>query len=211
VLCGAVAIGWLMRRGLRNPDGAPTLLLDHGVDPTHPGAGRDAVAMPLDGESHHFVASAPRLKMKWAALLLYGGVAAMIGLPFALDAVFHVATGTALEGIHWLMISFIGLMLLSLCSSRVRLFMHSFAYSEIALCLTRDSVIVYDGEGVVFPLIDAQLGVWIRQAQLCTCEMPISGLFSADVVIPVQWARGSMRSASTASMHGCPPQISTPS
>src|ERR1700741_4604242 len=93
-----------LERRLAGPQrfAAPRSTFDPGVVGTPGGAEAPAY--------RSFTATGPRVNMKtFAILFVYGGMAAMFGLPFALNAGFHVATGTVAEWEHWLVLGGYGL------------------------------------------------------------------------------------------------------
>ena len=154
----------------------PRPLLDRGVGLSDRGARGDVVGTPVSAESagrRCFMATAPRMNMKSAAtLVVYGGTAAMVGLPFALNAVFHVATGTVGEWMHWLILGAYGLLGLLFARS---LRMRSFIYPKVSIRMTGDGLEVNRGRGrgEVFPLIGATLGPWAAAGTLMGTALPL--------------------------------------
>jgi hypothetical protein len=70
-----------------------------------------------------FVATAPRMNMKrFAILFVYGGIAALMGLPFVVNAVFHVPTKTVGHWMHWLVLGGYALLIPLFAGFRMRSF-----------------------------------------------------------------------------------------
>jgi hypothetical protein len=135
----------------------PRSSLDHGVVGTPVGA---QAAAPRS-----FVATAPRMNMKtFAILFVYGGIAAMLGLPFALNAGFHVATATVWHWMHWLILGAYGLLALLFARS---FRMRSFFYPKVSIRVVGDGLeVTRGGRGQVFPLSGAKLGPWATSGTL---------------------------------------------
>jgi len=112
-----------------------------------------------------FVATVPRVNMRtFAILFVYGGMAAMIGLPFALNAGFHVATGTVGEWEHWLVLGGYGLVFLLFARS---FRMRSFLYPKVSIRVIGDGLeVTRGGRAEVFPLSSARLGPWATSGTL---------------------------------------------
>jgi hypothetical protein len=156
-------------RRLRHPGVERQLAFDRGADLTHSRAGLNVVAMPVSGQQTApgcFVASAPRLKMKWAALLVYGGMVAIFGLLITLIAVSPGLAATAFTWMHVLPF-ILGIPLLLLVpllrrSRRWRSFITLRWPTEVSLRLIGDGLEVNRGRGrrEVFPVIGATLGPW---------------------------------------------------
>jgi hypothetical protein len=147
----------------------PRSTLDPGGDPRHRGAVGNVVGTPGGAEAaagRSFVATAPRMNMKTLAILVvYGGIAAMVGLPFALNAGFHVATGTVGEWEHWLVLGGYGaLPFLFARSARMR----SFISPKVSIRVIGDGLEVTrsGNRSEVFPLSRARLGPWATSGTL---------------------------------------------
>jgi hypothetical protein len=112
-----------------------------------------------------FVATAPRVNMRtFAVLFVYGGMAAMIGLPFALNAGFHVAPGTVGEWEHWLVFGGYGLVFLLFARS---FRMRSFLFPKVSIRVIGDGLeVTRGGRAQVFPLSGAKLGPWAASGTL---------------------------------------------
>ena len=126
------------------------------------------VGTPVGAEApayRSFVATAPRMNMRtFAILFVYGGMAAMIGLPFALNAGFHVATATVGEWEHWLVLGGYGLVALLFARS---FRMRSFLYPKVSIRVVGDGLeVTRGGRGEVFPLSSARLGPWAASGTL---------------------------------------------
>jgi hypothetical protein len=126
------------------------------------------VGTPVGAEAaadRSFVATAPRMNMRtFAILFVYGGTAAMIGLPFALNAGFHVATATVGHWMHWLVLGGYGLLFLLFARS---FRMRSFIYPKVSIRVIGDGLeVTRGGRGEVFPLSSAQLGPWATSGTL---------------------------------------------
>jgi hypothetical protein len=155
-------------RRLRHPR-AERQLAGRGVDLSHSGAGWNVGAMPVSGQQTapgYFVASVPRLKMKWAALLVYGGTVVIIGLLIGLNAVSPGLGATTFIWMHDLLF-ILGIPLLLLVpllhrSRRWRSFITLRWPTEVSLGLVGDGLEVNRGRGrgEVFPVIGATLGPW---------------------------------------------------
>jgi hypothetical protein len=109
----------------------------------------------------------------------------MIGLPFALNAGFHVETATVGHWMHWLVLGGYGLLFLLFARS---FRMRSFIYPKVSIRVIGDGLeVTRGGRGEVFPLSSAQLGPWATSGTLmgtpCTCEAAGTSLFSADRTI----------------------------
>jgi hypothetical protein len=127
------------------------------------------IGAPVGAEAaacRSFVATAPRMNMRtFAILFVYGGIAAMVGLPFALNAGFHVATRTVGEWEHWLVLGGYGVLgLLFARSFRMR----SLFYPKVSIRVIGDGLEVTRGKGraEVFPLSSAKLGPWASSGTL---------------------------------------------
>jgi hypothetical protein len=126
------------------------------------------VGAPVGAEAptyRSFTATAPRMNMRtFAILFVYGGIGAMVGLPFALNAAFHVASGTVTEWEHWLVLGGYGLVaLLFVRSSRMR----SVVYPKVSIRVIGDGLeVTRGGRGQVFPLSSAKLGPWATSGTL---------------------------------------------
>jgi hypothetical protein len=126
------------------------------------------VGTPVGAEAaapRSFVATAPRMNMKtFAILFVYGGMAAMFGLPFALNAGFHVATATVWHWMHWLILGGYGLLALLFARS---FRMRSFFYPKVSIRVVGDGLeVTRGGRGQVFPLSGAKLGPWATSVTL---------------------------------------------
>jgi hypothetical protein len=112
-----------------------------------------------------FVATAPRMNMKtFAFLFVSGGIAALVGLPFALNAGFHVATGTVAHWEHWLVLG--GYLVVGLLFAR-SFRMRSFIYPKVTIRVIGDGFeVTRGGRGEVFPLSSARLGPWATSGML---------------------------------------------
>jgi hypothetical protein len=134
----------------------PRSLFDRDVDLSHHGAREDAVAMPVSAESAapgRFVASAPRLGKRVGLSLLaassVSGLFVLIGLPL----VFPHLEGRIVHGIA-------GLTWAAAIGTAYRV---GWMSRDVSIYLTSDSLIVNEGSGGVFPLVDAKLGQWAGQ------------------------------------------------
>lgn len=124
----------------------------------------DAVAMPVSGQPaapRRFVASAK--SNYWASLLMSAVLLGVFaGVPLALYAVFHVATGTTAEWMHYLVVLVLILFaVLMLLSARVRRAL-STTGPMVSICPTDNGIEVVRGSdrGEVFPVIGVTLGPW---------------------------------------------------
>jgi hypothetical protein len=126
-------------------------------------ARRDVVPTPVSaGAPAHrtFVATAPRMNLKTLAILVvYGAPVALIGIPYAIHHLTHVATQTVGHWEHWLVLG--GYAVLGLLITR-SFRMRSLIYPKVSIAITGDSLEVTRGghRGGVFPLSSATLGPW---------------------------------------------------
>jgi hypothetical protein len=126
------------------------------------------VGTPVGAEAaarRSFVATAPRMNMKtFAILYVYGGTAALIGLPLAISAGFHVPAGTVGKWEHFLVLG--GFVLLAFLFARPHQ-MRSFFYPKVSIRVIGDGVeVTRGGRGQVFPLSSARLGPWATSGTL---------------------------------------------
>ena len=149
----------------------PKSTVDPRGDPSDRRAGGNVAGTPVGAEgtaSRSFVATASRLNMKTlalAAVVVYGGIPAMMALPYAVSAGFHVTTKTAGHWMHWLVLGAYGLLpLLFACSSRMR----SFVNPKVSIRVIGGGleVIRRGGRGEVYPLSSATLGPWATSQTL---------------------------------------------
>jgi hypothetical protein len=134
----------------------PTSPLDRGVDLSHHGALGDVVAMPIRGESaapRHFVASAPRLRKRVGLPLLAASSVSGLFVLLVLPLVFPHLGGQAVHGIA----------ALTWCAAIGAIVKVGQMSRDVSIYLTGDSLIVNEGSGGVFPLINAKLGQWAGQ------------------------------------------------
>jgi hypothetical protein len=130
----------------------PTSPLDRGVDLSHHGALEDAVAMPLRGAAapHRFVASAPRLGKRVGLPLLAASSVSGLFVLLVLPLVFPHLEGRAVHGIA----------ALTWCAAIGTIVKVSQLTRDVSIYLTGDSLVVNEGSGGVFPLMNAKLGEW---------------------------------------------------
>jgi hypothetical protein len=132
----------------------PRSVLDHDV--SHPSALGEAVAMPVRGASaapRRFMASAPRLGKRVGLPLLAASSVSGLFVLIVLPLVFPHFEGRTVHGIA----------ALTWCAAIGAIVKVGQMSRDVSISLTSDSLIVNEGSGGIFPLMNVELGQWAGQ------------------------------------------------
>jgi hypothetical protein len=128
----------------------PRSMLDRGDGLSRPGTPGDAVATPVHGESRRFVASAPRLGKRVGLTLLGASSVSGLLVLLVLPVVFPHLEGRAVHGIA----------ALTWCAAIGAIVRVGQMTRDVSIYLMSDSLVINEGSGGIFPLMNARLGQW---------------------------------------------------